>query len=253
MEHVHTDKESILVSIVTVTFNSEKTLARTIESVLNQTYRNIDYTIMDGCSTDGTVALAESYATAFEEAGIPFTVISEPDDGMYDAINKAVKRSHGVLVGNVNSDDFYEPNAVQTVVAEYVKDPFDMIYGDLRIIKPSGNTVKKAKLGRFATTRYWNHPTTFITKATYDKEQYKCESMYDDCDLMLRLRRKKYKIRTVNEILSNFTFGGMSTKKSWKKTKERISIRCKIYKNNGYGFLYYLDSAVMEIAKYILG
>lgn len=245
--------EKPLVSIVTVTFNSEKTLARTIESVLNQTYANMEYTIMDGCSKDGTLAVAQSYQDAFAAKNIPFRIVSEPDHGMYDAINKAVALSRGVIVGNVNSDDYYEPDAVETVVKEYLKEPYDMIYGDLRIIKPSGNTIKKAKLKKFVSTRYWNHPTTFITKETYDKEKYKCESMYDDCDLMLRLRKNGYKVRVVGKILSNFTFGGMSTKKNWKETKERMKIRCRVYKNNGYGLPYYLDSVLMETAKFILG
>lgn len=242
-----------LVSILTVTFNSEKTLARTIESVLGQTYPNIEYIIMDGVSKDGTLRVAESYRSAFEEKQIPFTVFSEPDNGMYDAINKAVSLAKGEIIGNVNSDDFYEPCAVQTVVEEYLKEPYDMIYGDLRIIKPSGNTVKKARLKKFASTRYWNHPTTFITKQTYEKEKYRCKTMYDDCDLMLRLRKNGYRVRVVNRILSNFTFGGMSTRKTWKETVRRIKIRCRVYKDNGYGLPYYIDSCIMEIAKFILG
>lgn len=242
-----------LVSLITVTFNSEKTLARTIRSVLNQTYRNIEYTIMDGCSTDKTVEIAKSYRNEFEQKGITYRIISEPDNGMYDAINKAIELSDGLIIGNVNSDDYYEKDAVEIIVDEYNKAPYDMIYGDLRIIKPSGNTIKKAKLKRFVSTRFWNHPTTFITKETYNKEKYKCESIYDDCDLMLRLRKKGYRVRVVNKILSNFTFGGMSTKKDWNKTKQRIRIRCQIYENNGYGLLYKIDSIAVETLKYLLG
>lgn len=245
--------DSILVSIITVTYNSEKTLSKAIESVLNQTYSNIEYTIVDGVSEDNTLGLAHSYDTAFAAKGIKYTVISEPDNGMYDAINKGIALSHGVIIGNVNSDDYYEPDAVKIIVQEYIKEPYDMIYGDLRIIKPSGNIVKRAKLNKFVTTRHWNHPTTFITKETYNEEKYKCESMYDDCDLMLRLRSKGYKVRIVNKVISNFVFGGMSTIKDWNKTIERIRIRSKIYKDNGYGLLYIVDSIVIEVLKYILG
>lgn len=246
-------QNDILVSIITVTYNSEKTLSMAIESVLNQTYTNIEYTIVDGMSTDNTLEVAHRYDKAFADKGIKYTIVSEPDNGMYDAINKGIDMSNGVIVGNVNSDDFYELDAVEIIVNEYIKHPYDMIYGDLRIIKPSGETIKKARLKRFVTTRYWNHPTTFITKKTYSIEKYKCETMYDDCDLMLRLRRKGYNVMIVNKVLSNFVFGGMSTSKSWKKTKERISIRSKVYRDNGYGFLYFIDSVVIEVAKYILG
>lgn len=246
-------QEDILVSIITVTYNSEKTLRKTIESVLNQTYTNIEYTIIDGESKDRTLSVAQEYIESFKERGIKYKIISEPDNGMYDAINKGISLSNGVIIGNVNSDDFYEPKAVEIIVGEYRKKPYDMIYGDLRIIKPSGTTIKKAKLKKFVSTRYWNHPTTFITKETYHKERYKCESMYDDCDLMLRLRSKGYEVRIVNQILSNFVFGGMSTVKNWNKTKERIKIRSKIYKDNGYGLFYVIDSTVIEVAKYLLG
>lgn len=246
-------QKDVLVSIITVTYNSENTLGKTIESVLNQTYTNIEYIIVDGVSKDKTLEVAHEYDEAFEKKGIKYTIISEPDKGMYDAINKGINLSSGVIIGNVNSDDYYEPEAVEIVVSEYRKKPYDMIYGDLRIIKPSGNTIKRARLKRFVSTRYWNHPTTFITKETYGKEKYKCESMYDDCDLMLRLRSKGYNVRIVNKILSNFVFGGMSTVKNWKKTLERIKIRSKIYKDNGYGLLYVVDSTVIEILKYLLG
>lgn len=245
--------ENPLISIVTATYNSGKTLARTIESVLVQTYNNIEYIIMDGVSTDSTLSVAGSYEKAFRNRGIKYSIISEPDNGMYDAINKAVKLSHGIIIGNINSDDYYEPDAVENIVAEYMITPFDMIYGNLCIIKKSGNIIKKAELRKFVSTRYWNHPTTFITKETYNKELYKCESIYDDCDLMLRLRKNGYKVRIINKTLANFTFGGISTVKCWRKTKDRIKLRCKIYKNNGYGIVYCFDSIIIETAKYIFG
>lgn len=247
-------ENKILVSITTPAFNREETIATAIESVLNQTYDNIEYIIMDGGSTDRTLEIAHSYEEAFKARGIKYTIVSEPDNGMYDAINKAVKLASGTIIGNVNTDDYYEPNAVEVIVREYEKEPYDMIYADLRIIRKGKESIKKAKLKKFASTRYWNHPTTFITKETYNKEQYRCCDMYDDGELMLRLRRKGYKIRVVNEVLSNFVFGGMSNEKSWKKTRERLKYRKKMYKDNGYRCITYkIDSFIIEVGKYILG
>lgn len=242
----------INVSIITVTYNSEKTLKKTIESVLNQTYPVYEYSIIDGLSSDGTVEIANSYRSKFKDKNIKFNIISERDFGMYDAINKGIAMSSGDIIGNVNSDDWYEVYAVEKVVDEYKKSFFDMAYGNLRINKPTGTMIKKAKLKKFVSTRYWNHPTTFITKETYNKYKYKVESMYDDCDLMLRIRKNKLKVVVINETLSNFNFGGMSTQKSIKQTAKRIKDRCKIYRNNGYGFFYYIDSFIIEMAKYIL-
>ncbi len=242
----------ITVSIITATHNSACTVARTVESVLAQTVPPKEYIVFDGLSTDNTVEIIESYREQFDQKGIKLIVRSESDSGMYDAINKGVELATGDIIGNVNSDDYYEPIAVETVIDTYKKTGFGMMYADLRIVKPTGNIVKKAKLKKFATTRYWNHPTTFITKEVYKEYQYKLESMYDDCDLMLRIRKSPHKVVVVNKILSNFCFGGMSTQKNLDDVIERIKIRCKIYKNNGYGFIYYIDSFLMEFVKFIL-
>ena len=106
-----------LVTIISVAYNSGKTIARTIESVLNQTYGNIEYIIVDGASKDDTVQVARQYQQAFDaQPGRSLTILSEPDKGMYDALNKGARMAHGVLVGQINTDDWYEPDAVETMV-----------------------------------------------------------------------------------------------------------------------------------------
>ncbi len=106
-------KEDIRVSIVTVSYNSEKTIGRTIESVLGQTYKNIEYIIVDGASKDGTMDVVEGYRDDF---GDRLKVISEPDDGIYYAMNKGIGLATGELIGIINSDDHYEPEAVAHMV-----------------------------------------------------------------------------------------------------------------------------------------
>ena len=87
------------VSIITVSYNSEKTIAHTIESVLAQTYDDIEYWIIDGKSSDGSVALAESYCNAMEQKGIIYHILSEPDGGIYDAMNKGIRLATGDVIG----------------------------------------------------------------------------------------------------------------------------------------------------------
>ena len=123
----------MLVSITTVSFNSKDTIERTINSVLNQTYPKIEYIIKDGGSFDGTVDVARTYVKKFEEKGYKFIILSERDSGMYDAINQAVQRCEGEIVGNINSDDYYELDAVETMVAEYKKTNFDVAWGNITV------------------------------------------------------------------------------------------------------------------------
>ncbi len=244
--------DSILVSIITPTYNSEKTLSQTIESVLFQTYNNIEYIIVDGLSSDRTVEIAKSYSEAFKLRNIRYTIVSEKDRGMYDALNKGIKLSSGVIVGSINSDDWYELDTVEKVVKKYLETHFDMLYGDMNVIMPSGNMIKKGRLRKYHSSRDWNHPTTFITRCTYEQFQYKLESLYDDFDLYTRIKQAGLKIVVLNEVLANFRFGGMSTQKSIRDVITRIKARYRLYRNNGYSRLYLIECVLMELVKYIL-
>ena len=240
---------NILVTITTVTLNSEKTLKRTIESVLNQTYPNIEYIIKDGGSNDNTIKIAKSFSKKFEEKGYRFIIVSKKDHGMYDALNQANELGEGIIVGNVNSDDYFEQDAVETMVDMFKKTNFDMAYANLRVIGKHRQKIKKARLCKFVSSRYWNHPTTFIKREVLIFEKYKCKSMYDDFDLMLRLR-KKYVVVIVDKVLSNFVFGGMSNKKSLRETWKRIKLKNSIYRENGFsGIRYRVDTFLIEFAK----
>ena len=127
-----------LVSVITVSYNSGKTIAKTIEAVLNQTYSNIEYIIVDGASKDDTVEVARSYQQQFDEKeGRKLIVISEPDKGMYDALNKGAKLASGVLVGQTNADDHYEPDAIEKMVRFYKKTSYDVAWGSIRVLKPA--------------------------------------------------------------------------------------------------------------------
>ena len=115
----------MLVSIITVAYNSEKCIRKAIESVLNQTYPHIEYTIVDGLSKDNTVAVAKEYEEKFQEKGYTYRIVSEKDNGIYDAMNKGIRMATGELIGMINSDDWYEPIAVETAVfiSEYCFPP----------------------------------------------------------------------------------------------------------------------------------
>lgn len=241
-----------LVSIITVCYNSEKTLAKTIESVLNQTYDSVEYLIVDGKSTDQTVRIAESYNQRFRQKGYVYKIISERDKGIYDAMNKGIQIATGELVGIINSDDWYEVNALEQVVKCYMETAFDMFYADIRIHKNGTQIIKHSRLRNYVVSRDWNHPTTFLKRTVYDKFQYKLESIHDDWDLYLRIRNAGYHIEIRNEVLANFSFGGVSNERSLKKSISRGKARYKIYRNNGYSRFYMIECFLIETVKFIV-
>ena len=160
------------VSIITVCFNSEKTIRETIESVLNQTYQNIEYIIIDGGSTDSTVDMIREYVPLFGEK---IKWISESDKGLYDAMNKGIRMSSGDIIGILNSDDIYYNNKViENVVSKIEKSCADVLYSDIEFF----NEVQ----GRQVVVRRWiaktgnvhlgwipPHPGVFVKRDVYEK------------------------------------------------------------------------------------
>lgn len=245
--------KDIVVSIVTVCYNSEDTIRDTIESVLGQTYANIEYLIIDGCSKDSTLAIAREYQGAFEKKGMSYKIVSEPDKGIYDAMNKGCKMASGHLVGILNSDDWYETNTIERVVDTYKRTEFDMFYADIRLIRPDGSEiVKHSKYRKYATSRDWNHPTTFVKRSIYDRFQFQCKVVYDDWDFILKVRNAGYKIVVLNEVLANFRMGGASNEGGFKRALKKVKERYGIYRQNGMSRLYFFECFVHEVAKAIL-
>ena len=160
-----------LISIITVVYNGAKTLEQTIQSVLNQTYKNIEYILIDGGSTDGTLDIIKKY-----EDQIAFWV-SESDKGLYDAMNKGISKANGTIIGMVNSDDWYEPNAVELIVKAYRQNPEKKIFhGDRYNVLENGNkSIRKFHPSKFKFLYYgmtYNHPSMFVHKAIYQENSY---------------------------------------------------------------------------------
>ena len=245
-------EQDIKVSIITVCLNSAETIRNTIESVLAQTYTNISYYIVDGQSSDGTPDIAESYREAFTGKGMRLFISSEKDNGIYDAMNRGIEMSDGELTGIINSDDRYEPEAVEKMVGKYHETHFDLAFADIRMIMESGKTfIKKARLRKYTTSRDWNHPTQFVARRVYDKYRYRCENMSDDMDLYFRVRKAGYRIVVINEVLADFTMGGLSSSIPADQIIPRIKRRYKIYIQNGYSRFYIFECIGFELIKYI--
>lgn len=244
----------MLISIITVCYNSANTIRKTIESVLCQTYQEVEYLIIDGLSTDGTVTVAKEYEEQFVKKGYSFRIISEKDNGIYDAMNKGIRFASGELVGIINSSDWYEKDALSTVAETYEKSKFDLFYSDINLIKENGQViVKHSKNDKFPTSRHWNHPTTFVTKKTYDElGTFKCVGLHDDFDFFLRCKRAGKKTIIVNKVLANFAMGGASNKKDFSLSRKRCKDRLRCYTDNGYSKVYVIECIAIEAAKWML-
>ncbi|MBO4890907.1 MAG: glycosyltransferase [Lachnospiraceae bacterium] len=248
------DSKDLKISIVTVTFDSAATFEDTIRSVLSQTYLPFEYIVIDGGSTDATLSIIEGHRSEFEKKGIGLTVVSESDNGIYDAMNKGTKLASGDVVGIINSDDWYENDALETVANAYAESPFDLFYADIRMVLPDGKSfVKHSRDRKYATSRDWNHPTTFITKDKYNRYEYRTDTIHDDYDLILRIKRDGARIAVVNKVIANFRMNGTSHRRSIAAALSSIKIKYGIYRRNGYSRFYLFECLLVEAGKLIIG
>ena len=240
-----------IISVTTATWNCEKTLPKTFESVLAQDYPNVEHVVMDGASKDSTVEVIKSYEGRYAERGYSFVWRSEPDSGMYDAINKGMSLSKGEILGNINGDDVYMPGAFAKVVDVYSKKGFDAFQANLLIKTGSGDIVKKARpMGLYETSRKWNHPTLFLANEGLSY-RYRLDNPYADYDLMLRVLHDKLHVEYLDEVLSQFNFGGMSTKKSLREMGKRLRWQRQILRDNDCSPFSYIEGFLIELAKLI--
>ncbi len=242
-----------LVSIVTPTFNSAETIQRTMESVLAQSYKRIEYIVADGDSTDCTMDIVSRYKNRFEKKGYAVKIIRGKDGGMYSGMNKGICQAEGEIIGIVNSDDFYEPDMVAAAVKVYKKYNFDLFYSDLNVVDENGRRIRIKKAGKmrnFYTTRHWNHPTAFIPKRVYDIRMYdESFQYYGDWDFMLWVFKNFDRIAVVHKPLSNFRLGGRTTHQNLKILNKKFAERYRAYRNNGYSRLYLFECAMMDYGK----
>ncbi len=243
------------ISIITIAYNSAAEIGQTVESVLAQDCPPAEYIIIDGRSKDGTAEIAEGYRAALEEKGITYRVVSEPDGGIYDAMNKGIRLASGDVIGILNSGDWYEPEALKLVQHTFAETDCELMFADIRLHRADGSSfVKKARLRRFQTSRDWNHPTTFVLAEVYKANPFLNLGIHDDYGFYLRMRRQNRRIVTVDGVLANFRMGGASNRKSLKVAVKRIKDRYKYcYRINGYSRWYLVECVAIEAAKMVLG
>lgn len=222
------------ISIITVTYNSEETLRDTLESVESQTYKDIEYIIVDGASTDNTIELVNNCSTRVSKC------VSEKDKGIYDALNKGLMLATGDVIGFIHSDDILaRPDIVEIIAREFQDKKVDVVYGDLIF-------VEKEKIDR--VKRYWRsgsfkkykillgwappHPSFYMRRDLYLDNGFFDLSfkIAADYDQMIRiLRRDNLKVSYIPEVFVKMRLGGESTKidNAISSTKEIVGVMKK--------------------------
>ena len=243
-----------MVSVVTVTYNSEETISRTMDSLIGQSSHHVEHLIIDGGSTDKTLEIVEHYRSVYEQSGMTLRVYSEKDGGPYDAMNKGVRLATGDLIGILNSDDYYDPNAIETVEKLRQENDFDILMGGIRIHNGSSKVITKyAKNTHYQTSRHFNHPAMFATRQCYrEVGGYRLGNVHADYGWYLKAVKMGKRILITDEVLADFVIGGWSSRKSFRNTLDRISTKYAVYRDNGYSRFYWFECVAQEMGKFLL-
>lgn len=224
------------VSIITSCYNRVRTIRDAIESVLAQDYPNIEYIVVDGGSTDGSIEIIKEYKGRIDK------IVSEPDNGMYEAINKGIRSATGNLIGLLHSDDFYYDNHVVSNIVERMENTnAHFLYGNGLFVNKN-NTNKTIRIWRSGNYKLWKvkkgwlplHPTCYIRKETIDElglynETYKIAA---DSDFLLRyFLEGDITITYLDKYIVKMRMGGVSTNR--KNFKQMWNEDIRVYRSHG--------------------
>ena len=210
------------ISIITITYNSAKTVQRALDSVQGQTYPDIEHVIVDGASTDGTVALIEAYAAKHQNV----RWVSEKDEGIYNAINKGIAMATGDIIGFLHSDDvLFSTDSIEKIASAFKQQQVDVVYGDLQYCNGL-KVIRRWRSNTFSPSSLkfgWMppHPTVYVRKEVYEQVGKYDEwfQISADYDMMLRIFSAGYTTHYIPEVLVSMETGGASNK----NTKARLT------------------------------
>ena len=238
-------------SIITVVKNSESNIEKTIRSVIEQKYKNLEYIIIDGKSTDGTLELIKKYKDKVS------LIISEKDEGIWDAMNKGIKLANGDIIGFLNSDDIYYPGALNTVNEYFEKNNIDFLFGSVKKYKILHGF--NPMLVKWSFGFYTSHSVGFFIKTKKHKEVgfYNTSFLSADLDFFYKMI-VKFRLKGIstkkNEVIGEFSKGGFSSKINYlTHLKDLNDIRIKNGQNKYFVNFLYIVKILKKPIKYIKG
>lgn len=208
---------SIKLSIITVCYNSSETIGDTIKSIANQSYKNVEYIIVDGASKDNTIEIVKSYGSVVTKC------ISEKDNGIYDAMNKGIQLATGDVVGILNADDVLNNEFVlEKIASAFESNSVDACYGDLKYVRKDDLTkvVRFWKSGKYTDGKFYYgwmppHPTFYVRRSVYSRLGLYRTDMpsASDYELMLRyIHVNKIRLHYIEEVIVLMREGGLSNR-----------------------------------------
>jgi glycosyltransferase involved in cell wall biosynthesis len=221
------------ISLITVTYNAANTVERCLRSVINQSYPNIEYIIIDGQSTDSTLSIINNYKKYIHY------IISERDHGIYDAMNKGIKMATGDIIGILNADDHFADNDVLNAIAQaFSTYSTDIVYGNINYINNEGKIIRKWRSGVYKPGHFnqgWMppHPAFYVQRKLFNQlGAYRLSyGSATDYELMLRyIHTHKSTVHYLNKVLVNMLVGGISNKsvgnrvKAWRNDYKAMKV-----------------------------
>jgi glycosyltransferase involved in cell wall biosynthesis len=226
--------QNLKISLITVAFNAQNTIDRCLDSIARQKFTNIQHIVIDGGSTDGTVAIIGRYR---DNIGI---FVSEPDNGIYDAMNKGLEFADGDIIGTLNADDYLADDEILNQVAEsFVKHNINILYGDLDFVDPGSKIVRKWRSGKYKSGMFnWGwmppHPTFYCRRELFEKlGNYRLDyGSAGDYELMLRfIHAHKAEVYYLHKVMIKMFIGGVSNKSIINRVKALL-FDLKAMRNN---------------------
>ena len=243
------------ISIITITYNSAATLQHALDSVLSQTYPDIEHVLVDGASKDGTRELIEKYAR--EHANVRW--VSEKDGGIYNAINKGIRMATGDIIGFLHSDDqLYSADSIEQVAEAFESSHAGVVYGDLQYCK-GGRVVRRWKSNAFSPRSLkfgWMppHPTVYVRREVYQQvgEYDEWFSIAADYDMMLRIFKTGYRTHYIPSVLVSMETGGASNRSTRARLSKTQEDCIALRKNHvGAGFLTVACKQLRKIRQFL--